>query len=87
MAILGDMLELGEASHEEHQKIVDMLQTAGMEQVWLVGHEFAATSTSYRKFADVEEVKSEIQAHCPEGFLILIKGSNGTRLHQLPPLL
>ena len=87
MAILGDMLELGEASHEEHQKIVDMLQTAGMEQVWLVGHEFAATSTGYRKFADVEEVKSEIQAHCPEGFLILIKGSNGTRLHQLPPLL
>ena len=87
MAILGDMLELGGASLEEHQKIVDMLETAGMESVWIVGHEFAATHTNYRKFGDVEEVKAEIQAHSPEGRLILIKGSNGTRLHQLPPLL
>ena len=87
MAILGDMLELGLESHEEHQKVVCMLQDAGMEHVWLVGHEFAGTDTGYRKFADVEEVKTEIQAHCPEGCLILIKGSNGTRLHQLPPLL
>ena len=87
MAILGDMLELGEASRQEHQKVVGMLQDAGMEHVWLVGHEFAATVTSYRKFADVEEVKAELQAHCPRGMLILIKGSNGTRLHQLPPLL
>ena len=87
MAILGDMLELGPTSHEEHQKVVDMLQDAGMEHVWLVGHEFAATTTGYRKFASVDEVKAELQAHIPEGRLILIKGSNSTRLHQLPPLL
>ena len=87
MAILGDMLELGEASHEEHQRIVDYLEASGMKDVWLVGHEFAATNTAYRKFADADEVKAEIQAHCPEGRLILIKGSNSTRLHQLPSLL
>ncbi len=87
MAILGDMLELGSASREEHQKIVDMLQTAGMEDVWLVGHEFATTDTSYRTFVDVDEVKAELQHNCPEGRLILIKGSNSTQLHQLPPLL
>ena len=87
MVILGDMLELGPTSIEEHQKVVNMLQDAGMEHVWLVGHEFAATNNSYRAFANVDEVKAELQSNCPEGRLILIKGSNSTRLHQLPPLL
>ena len=87
MVILGDMLELGSTSVEEHQKIVNMLQDAGMEHVWLVGHEFAATRNPYRVFANVDEVKAELQSNCPEDRLILIKGSNSTRLHQLPPLL
>ena len=87
MVILGDMLELGPTSVEEHQKVVNMLQDAGMEHVWLVGHEFASTRNSYRTFANVDEVKAELQTKCPEGRLILIKGSNSTRLHQLPPLL
>ena len=93
MVILGDMLELGPASIEEHQKVVNMLQDAGMEHVWLVGHEFAAvlgvlqSPLPFRTFANVDEVKAELQKNCPEGRLILIKGSNSTRLHQLPPLL
>ena len=40
MAILGQMGELGEVSHEEHQKVVDQLKAAGLENVWLVGDEF-----------------------------------------------
>ena len=36
MCILGDMKELGEASCEEHQKVVDSLPTCGFEEVWLV---------------------------------------------------
>ncbi len=87
MLILGDMRELGEVSHEEHQRIVDYLQASGMEQVWLVGPEFAQTDCSYRKFSDVQAVKAEIEQNRPEGRLILIKGSNGTRLYELPPLL
>ena len=93
MVILGDMLELGPASIGEHQKVVNMLQDAGMKHVWLVGHEFAAalenlqSPSPFRIFANVDEVKAELQTNCPEGRLILIKGSNSTRLHQLPPLL
>ena len=34
-----------------------------------------------------EEVKAEIAANKPEGFYILIKGSNGIKLFQLPALL
>ena len=87
MAILGDMRELGSESHEEHQKVVDMLKATGMENVWLVGPEFGATDCQYRKFADVDEVKAELTAHKLQGCLILIKGSNGIRLYQLPELL
>ena len=87
MAILGDMLELGEDSQQEHQSVVDLLAEADIHDVWLVGGEFGKTASHYRKFADVEAVKAELQANRPENGLILIKGSNGVKLHQLPPLL
>ena len=87
MAILGDMRELGTASAEEHQRIVDYLAATNIKEVWLVGDEFAQTRCNYRKFKDVEEVKAAIQAQQPEGRHILIKGSNGIKLFQLPGLL
>ena len=87
MAILGDMRELGEVSTSEHQKVVDMLQSDGFDKVWLVGKEFEKTHTTYRKFKDVEEVKSAIAAQQPQNHYILIKGSNGIRLFELPPYL
>ena len=87
MAILGDMRELGEASEEEHQKAVDLMQEYGFENIWLVGEEFGNTQCNYRKFKDVEEVKAAIIAEDIKGYNILIKGSNSTKLWQLPPLL
>lgn len=87
MAILGDMKELGSVSEQEHQKVVDLLKVNHIERVWLVGEEFGKTQTSYRKFANVDEVKAEIARQRPEGQYILIKGSNGTKLFQLPELL
>ncbi|MCH5308698.1 MAG: UDP-N-acetylmuramoyl-tripeptide--D-alanyl-D-alanine ligase [Prevotella sp.] len=87
MAILGDMRELGTASAEEHQRIVDYLAATNIKEVWLVGDEFAQTRCDYRKFKDVEEVKAAIQAQQPEGRHILIKGSNGIKLFLLPELL
>ncbi len=87
MVILGDMRELGQVSAEEHQKVVDSLAEAGFEEVWLVGEEFGKTDCPFRKFRDVEEVKAAIAARQPSGKYILIKGSNGTKLFQLPELL
>ena len=87
MAILGMMGELGKSSRKEHQKIVDFIGEAGLDEVWLVGSEFAAIDSPYRKFDDVEAVKAAIAAEQPQGRLILIKGSNSTRLFELPALL
>ena len=89
MVIAGDMKELGDASAAEHQKIVDRLKAMTLERVWLVGGEFehADAPRHFRKFKDVEEVKACINADKPKGCCILIKGSNGTRLFQLPDIL
>ena len=87
MAILGDMRELGAVSEEEHQRVVDFLKDAGMENIWLVGEEFGKTSCPFRKFKDVEEVKKAVAELQPENHYILIKGSNGIKLYQLPELL
>ena len=87
MAILGAMRELGDSSAAEHQHLVDLIDQAGIDTVWLVGDEFADTHCSYRRFHDVEEVKAALQSERPEGYTILIKGSNSTKLHQLPDYL
>lgn len=87
MAILGDMRELGDVSAEEHQKIVDSLASAGLDEVWLVGDEFMKTRCNFRKFRDVEEVKNAIREQKPRGRYILVKGSNGIKLFELPELL
>ena len=87
MAILGEMRELGDSSTEEHRRLVERLNDCNFDEVWLVGKEFKDIDCPYRKFDDVEQVKAAIADHCPEDRYILIKGSNGTRLFQIPALL
>jgi UDP-N-acetylmuramoyl-tripeptide--D-alanyl-D-alanine ligase len=95
MMILGDMRELGTASADAHAEVLQLALTTGSQQVWLVGSEFAQALTTlpadkkviFRTFPDVEAVKVELEAQPLNDQLILIKGSNGTRLFQLPALL
>ena len=87
MVILGQMGELGASSHEEHVRIVQLLDEAQFDSVWLVGQEFAFADGKYRVFSNVEEVKAVLRENPVEGMYILIKGSNFTRLYQLPELL
>ena len=87
MAILGMMGELGDVSQEEHQKIITLLEEACFDEVWLVGSEFQKANSNFRTFANVDEVKVAIAQEQPAGRYILIKGSNSTKLFQLPELL
>lgn len=82
-AILGDMRELGEGSIEEHQKVVEYLKKSNFEQVWLVGPEFGKTQHSYRHFMQVEDVIATLDAEHPEGYYILVKGSNSIHLSKV----
>ena len=90
MLIVGDMKELGEASHEEHVKILQQIYKCAFQLVWLVGEEFwKATvdipdySSSFIFFKNVEEVKQAIEKMEVDGHTILIKGSNSMKLYTL----
>jgi UDP-N-acetylmuramoyl-tripeptide--D-alanyl-D-alanine ligase len=85
IVILGDMRELGKESLEEHKRIVKLLQGMELERIWLVGEEFAkAAEKGMRVFKNVDEVKEALKAEPVSNSTILIKGSNSTKLHQLP---
>ena len=83
MAILGDMKELGEVTAVAHQEIVDKLDACGFDEVWLVGEAFAKTNHVQRTFMDVEAVKDVLKESIPEGYYILVKGSNSMKLASL----
>lgn len=92
MVILGDMRELGTDSELEHRKIMDILASMPLEEVWLVGENFASLNYQNKRinpkyFKDVEAVIEEIHNHPLSDKTILIKGSNGTKLFQLPEYL
>ena len=92
MVILGDMRELGEESLQEHKKIVGKLAEMNLERIWLVGEEFkkAVSNSSTHQlinlstFNNVDEVKVALKEEPITNTTILIKGSNSTKLHQLP---
>ena len=84
VVIIGDMRELGEESLKEHKRVVKQLQSMNLERIWLVGSEFEKVATDgMRTFKDVEAVKEALKEEPITNSTILIKGSNGTRLHQL----
>mgnify|MGYP002234247788 CR=1 FL=1 len=70
------------------RKVAEQALQLGCEEVWLVGEEFQPYAEGARWFPDVEAVKTAITGgNQPVDRLILIKGSNGTKLFQLPALL
>lgn len=85
MVILGDMRELGEESLEEHRRVVRQLQKMSLERTWLVGEEFGKVAPAGMcVFSDVDAVKAALRKDIPRHATILVKGSNGTKLWQLP---
>ncbi len=87
MAVLGQMAELGEASAEEHRLVAEQATASGCEEVWLVGDNFKPYAEGCRFFSDVESVEAELRNNPVCECLVLIKGSNSTRLFRLPDCL
>ncbi len=81
--VLGDMKELGEDSLQEHQKIVDLLDSYHFDRVILIGREFGHTRHSFEGFTDVAAFIEQLKQEKPVGSTILIKGSNSIRLTTL----
>ncbi len=91
MAILGEMLELGEESETEHRRILEWLDRSGIEKVILVGEGFAGLSgppgSKLMYFTDIQACMTYLQEHKPSGLKILLKGSRKNTLEEATNLL
>ena len=90
LIILGDMLELGEDSPAEHQKIVELIKGQDITGIYLIGTQFMSTHSDkkIKKFEKIELLYDYLyQLKKVENSLILIKGSRGIHLEKILELL
>lgn len=86
IVILGDMLELGNFSKDEHEKIIDLLHKMEIESVYLVGKNFSSINISdsrFKKFNDTEQLIRGLDLTKIKNKSILIKGSRSIGLEKL----
>lgn len=84
--ILGDMFELGEYSSEEHQNIVDLVESKNFDDVILVGENFYKAETSSKKIKSFEDLSDYLKNNLLENSTILVKGSRGMALERVVEL-
>jgi UDP-N-acetylmuramoyl-tripeptide--D-alanyl-D-alanine ligase len=85
LIILGDMLELGERSEDEHARILEEIEALGLTEVLLVGKYFkkSADPKRFRTFSNVEELEHYLKHEPVQGKTVLIKGSRGMTLEKI----
>jgi len=81
--IIGDMLELGNESLFEHQKICDLILKYNFNDTFLIGKEFQKTKNIFKKFETVNDAKKWILNNPIEKSSILLKASRGIKLEDL----
>ncbi|WP_350290971.1 UDP-N-acetylmuramoyl-tripeptide--D-alanyl-D-alanine ligase [uncultured Croceitalea sp.] len=84
---LGDMFELGVTSAKEHQAIADFADKLEFPNVFLVGENFFATKTNFKKFKNFEELENFLAELDLAKSTMLIKGSRGMALERILELL
>ncbi len=86
VVILGDMLELGSFSKDEHTKIINHLYKMDFDSVYLVGEIFSSINISdsrFKKFNNTEELIKGLDLTKINDKSILIKGSRSIGLEKL----
>lgn len=87
--ILGEMLEVGPTSTEEHRNICERLATLNMRTVCLVGNEFNQFKNDFpfHFFENVDQLNEWLKEHPFDNEIVLIKGSRGNKLEKAAELL
>jgi UDP-N-acetylmuramoyl-tripeptide--D-alanyl-D-alanine ligase len=86
IAVLGDMLELGDYSSDEHRKILLQLESSDIEKVYLVGVQFFEFKDQFLKFnffKNIDDLMSYLNTCHTADSTLLIKGSRGIKLEKI----
>lgn len=83
--VLGDMLELGEAAQEEHEKMLELAIGGDAQEVITVGALFAAADMAgvSTHFDSAEHVRQYLEAQAFKGCYFLVKGSRRMGLERI----
>ena len=81
--IIGDMLELGEESVMEHQKIWELAQSLNLDEIIIVGSIFKQVNPSEKSFKNTDELIEYLKQNPIKNKNILLKGSRGIALEKV----
>ena len=84
--ILGDMLELGQETEKEHQKIIEWTSANNLQGIF-VGDIFCQSARAKVSFLNTNELINDGCLNDLNEHTILIKGSRGVKLEELKNLL
>ena len=97
IAVLGDMKELGEFSRGEHERIGEMLRVRNVWLLFTVGQEAKFIAEGARRsgfddfkifeFSDSTKAGEAVKNIIQEGDLILVKGSQSTRMEKVTEII
>ena len=83
IVIIGDMLELGEESITEHQKIWELAQSLNLDEIITVGSIFKQVNPSEKSFKNTDELIEYLKQNPIKNKNILLKGSRGIALEKV----
>lgn len=88
LLVLGDMLELGDVSGEEHGRIGLAISGMGYEYVFTFGKEsealYAASSVPFGgHYDDKKKLVDDLMEYIEEGTAMLVKGSRGMKMEDI----
>lgn len=86
IAVLGDMLELGDQEYKIHADLAELEALSKVDCLFTVGplmralHEAVANNMNAQWFPDVEELASQAHKFINAGDVVMVKGSNGSQV-------
>lgn len=83
VAIVGEMLELGDHSVEEHRRIAELVKSFRFASIIFIGQGFENDSKSCLFFKDADSCAKFLTDHPIKDALVLLKGSRGVRLEKV----
>lgn len=90
VAILGDMLELGDDALVEHRNVLTLLEQTGVDEVFLVGELFSDVASDYapknyklHTYCSSAELIERFRSQRLDSRLVLLKGSRALGLEKL----